>query len=74
MKKKRFSLKKILKWAGLILLFLAGFSILTVIVYRFVNPPVTILMMSRSMDGIKKQAPRQWVSFDQMPQGVIDAV
>ncbi len=66
--------KKILKWTGIVILSLITFSLLEVIVYRFVNPPITLLMIGRSMDGVKPQAKREWVSIEQIPQTMIDAV
>jgi monofunctional biosynthetic peptidoglycan transglycosylase len=61
------------KWIGLTALFFAGFSIQTVIIYRFVNPPVTVLMIHRSLHGVKK-VERRWTAFDKIPQSMIDAV
>ncbi len=66
--------KKILKWAGIVILGLVAISVLTVVVYRFVNPPITPLMISRSIDGVKPPVKRQWVSYEKIPQGMVDAV
>ncbi|MDR0714281.1 MAG: monofunctional biosynthetic peptidoglycan transglycosylase [Bacteroidales bacterium] len=61
------------KWTFIALLLLAKQSVMTVVVYRWVNPPFTLLMLSRNMDGVKS-ADRKWVPFDRIPQGMIDAV
>lgn len=71
--KKGSLFKKILKWVGIVLLACIGLSILSVIVYRFVNPPVTLLMISRSFEPGKAEK-RKWVSYENIPQSMIDAV
>ena len=65
---------KFLKWTGVVVFGLTAFSILMVIAYRFVNPPVTPLMITRSMDEAKPRLPRQWISYGQIPQAMMDAV
>ena len=66
--------KNVLKWTSLILLGMIVFSILMVIIYRFVNPPITPLMISRSMEGIKPRDQKQWISYQQIPQAMVNAV
>ncbi|MDR2651210.1 MAG: monofunctional biosynthetic peptidoglycan transglycosylase [Prevotellaceae bacterium] len=44
-------IKKILKITGKIILILFLFSILLTLAYRWINPPVTPLMLSRAMSG-----------------------
>lgn len=62
-KKKKASWgKKLLKWTGRIILFLFIFSIAITVLYRWVNPPITPLMLIRKVsDGasIKKE----WVDI-----------
>ena len=77
-KRKKVSAKsfvwKLLKRAGIVVLALAGLSILTVIVYRFINPPVTPLTIIRSFEGVTPLSKREWIPFDQIPQNMIEAV
>ncbi|MDR1672087.1 MAG: monofunctional biosynthetic peptidoglycan transglycosylase [Bacteroidales bacterium] len=70
--KKRF--KSAARWLLAIMLIMAGFSVLMVIVYRFFDPPVTPLMIRRSISGEAIRAERRWVSFESIPQSLIDAV
>jgi monofunctional biosynthetic peptidoglycan transglycosylase len=65
--------KKWLRRAGIVLLLLAQQSVVIVVLYRWVNPPFTLLMISRSMEGIKS-VDRKWLPFDRIPQSMIDAV
>jgi monofunctional biosynthetic peptidoglycan transglycosylase len=66
--------KKILKWTSIVVLGLMVFSVLMVIAYRLLNPPVTPLMISRSMNGVKTQAKGPWIPYEQIPQKMVDAV
>jgi monofunctional biosynthetic peptidoglycan transglycosylase len=52
---------------------LAVTSVNEVIIYRFVNPPFTLLMVKRSLQGVEKRD-RKWIPFEQIPQSIIDAV
>ncbi|MDR1666482.1 MAG: monofunctional biosynthetic peptidoglycan transglycosylase [Bacteroidales bacterium] len=67
------SFKTWLRWAGIILLVLVLYSVTTVAIYRWLNPPFTLLMLSRSIEGVKS-VDRKWLPFDQIPQSMIDAV
>ncbi len=71
---KKSIFRKILKWTGIVILSLVALSILTVIAYRLINPPITPLMISRSMDGVKTRVKRQWVPYEKIPQSMVDAV
>ncbi|MDR1153237.1 MAG: monofunctional biosynthetic peptidoglycan transglycosylase [Bacteroidales bacterium] len=71
---KRRIFKKILKWSGIVVLGLMVFSVLMVAAFRSLNPPVTPLMISRSMNGVKIQAKGPWIPYEQIPQKMIDAV
>ena len=63
------------------LLFYFGTSILIVIAYRFINPPVTPLMMIRlfeqAYNGQTIKLKKEWISLDEMsaflPQAVVAA-
>jgi monofunctional glycosyltransferase len=52
----------------LVLILFFGLSILWVIVYRFINPPVTLLMIERGFerkhDGKDWKIDKKWVDFD----------
>jgi monofunctional biosynthetic peptidoglycan transglycosylase len=67
---------KVLKWTGIVVLSLITLSVLKVIVYRFVNPPVTLLMISRSFEKTDKtrKVKRQWTPYEKISQPLIDAV
>ncbi|MDR0604209.1 MAG: monofunctional biosynthetic peptidoglycan transglycosylase [Bacteroidales bacterium] len=69
-KKKKSVLKRILTWAGKVILGLFIFSILIVIIYRWVNPPLTPLMLIRK---ITNDAPikQQWVDIEDISPHLI---
>jgi monofunctional biosynthetic peptidoglycan transglycosylase len=68
MKIKSGLLKLILRILKLAFILFFGLSILWVIVYRFVNPPVTWLMVTRGFerksDGKDWKIDKQWIDFD----------
>lgn len=69
-KKKTSFANKLLKWTGRIILFLFLFSIVIAILYRWVNPPITPLMLIRKVsDGasIKKE----WVDMEKISPALI---
>lgn len=61
-------LKLILRVLKLLFILFFGISILWVLLYRFVNPPVTWLMISRGFerkaDGKDWKIDKKWVDFD----------
>ena len=61
-------LKLILRILKLALILFFGISILWVLLYRFVNPPVTWLMISRGFerksDGKDWKIDKKWIDFD----------
>ena len=62
-KKKQSIFKKIVRWVGRIILFLFVFSILLTVLYRWINPPVTPLMLIRKVsDGADIQ--KKWVDME----------
>ncbi|MDR1864260.1 MAG: monofunctional biosynthetic peptidoglycan transglycosylase [Bacteroidales bacterium] len=71
MKRKIF--RKVIKWTGWSIAAGVVFSILLTLTYRFVNPPCTLLMLHRSIGGVKQQAEKKWTPFDRIPQCMIDA-
>ncbi len=74
-------LKKILHILVKCFLWFLGLSILTVIIYRFVPPPITPLMIQRvveqKMDGKEMKLEKDWLSLDEispsLPLAVITA-
>jgi monofunctional biosynthetic peptidoglycan transglycosylase len=54
----------------LVFIFFVGSSIFFVILYRFVNPPITFLMIQRGFErksaGKEWKIDKQWVDFDQI--------
>src|ERR1700761_4980104 len=60
--------KLILRILKIAFILFVGISILWVLVYRFVNPPVTLLMIERGFerksDGKEWKIDKQWVDFD----------
>jgi len=65
---KKDILKKLLKWLIYAVLFFFASTIFFVLLYRFVNPPITPLMLARDftqvMHGEKLKMSKQWVSLD----------
>ncbi len=60
---------RILKWVGLSLLGFLLFSLLWVLLYRFVAPPLTVTML---FDG--NGATRQWVPLERIDRNMVRAV
>ena len=65
-------LKLILRFLKLILIGFIGITVLWVIFYRFVNPPVTWLMITRAFerkaDGKDWKIDKQWVDFEDIAE------
>ena len=63
-------LKLVLRILKLAFIFFVVSSVLAVILFRFINPPVTFLMIERGFerksDGKPWKIDKQWVSFDQI--------
>jgi len=62
-------LKLVLRILKLAFIFFVVSSVLAVIIFRFINPPVTFLMIERGFerksDGKPWKIDKQWISFDQ---------
>lgn len=59
----------ILRFLFKIVVYFVIISIAWVLLYRFINPPVTWLMIQRSfeeMEGPKKSVPRKWVNYEDL--------
>lgn len=61
--------KKALKYIGIFILSYICLSILLIVAYIVINPPVTILMMQRP-----SKVERQWVNIDEISPNIIQAV
>jgi monofunctional biosynthetic peptidoglycan transglycosylase len=72
-KHKPFRLRTLFRWTAIVTVMLAVMSVNEVIIYRLINPPVTLLMVKRSLHGVEMRN-RKWVPFKQIPQSIIDAV
>ncbi len=63
-------LKLVLRILKLAFIFFVVSSVLAVILFRFINPPVTFLMIERGFerkaDGKPWKIDKQWISFDQI--------
>jgi len=68
-KKRRSLIWRILKWVGLSILGFILFSLLWVILYRFVAPPITLTQL---FDGNGNT--RQWMSIDRIDRNMVRAV
>jgi monofunctional glycosyltransferase len=70
--------QQILKWAKYAVLVFLSVSIFSVIFFRFVNPPITPLMLMRYIthdsDQGKRKIEKKWVSFDEISPNMIQAV
>src|SRR5882757_8854364 len=66
--------KLILRFLKLFFLLFVGISIFWVVLYRFVNPPVTWLMITRGFerktDGKDWKIDKQWRDFDDIADGM----
>jgi monofunctional biosynthetic peptidoglycan transglycosylase len=58
--------KKIFKWIGRLILIFFGSTILAVLVFKFVNPPITPFMIAKYFDGESKQIQKDWVAIEEM--------
>lgn len=62
--------KKITALLGRILVWFLMVTIIWVLLYRFINPPITLLMVlrniERSSDGKPAKMEKKWVDFDEM--------
>ena len=59
-------LKRIGILTGKIILWFILVSILWVLAYRFINPPITILMVQRSWEHKKGKIDKKWVNFEEI--------
>ena len=66
--------KLIFRFVKLFVIFFIGISLLWVLLYKFVNPPVTWLMVTRGLerkaDGKDWKIDKEWKDFDEISDGM----
>lgn len=71
---KRFSLQFLRKLLGRIVLYFLLVTVLWVLVYRFINPPITLLMVIRNIerkaDGKSFRTDKEWVNLDDLSENI----
>lgn len=69
-KSKQFNLKRLGRLIGKVILWFVLVSIIWVLAYRFINPPITLLMIMRNIerksDGKPFKTDKKWVDFKEM--------
>lgn len=58
--------RKIINWIGKIILFFFGVSIFSVLLFKFVNPPITPFMLVKYFENSSNTIQKDWVSYDEM--------
>jgi len=73
-KTSKFNFTKVKVLVGKCILYFALVTILWVLVYRFINPPITLLMVMRNIerksDGKSFKTEKEWVSLEEMSQNM----
>ena len=64
-------MKRVLRWVAKIVIAMFALSIAITIAYRWINPPITLLMISRAFDGAKID--KTWVPLDQISPNLVRA-
>lgn len=64
-------MKKIWRWMIKIVVAMFVLSIAITVAYRWINPPITLLMISRAFDGAKID--KTWVPLDQISPNLVRA-
>lgn len=70
--RRRFPVRRALRWAGVVLLVLAAIPVVLTVLYDFVAPPVSSLMLLRALRG--NGIDKTWVSLEQMSPWLARAV
>lgn len=78
-KKGKFSIKKFFKILGIVFLCYITFTVLITALYRFVNPPITILMIQRCIEQTfssdrEVRLKKDWVKLEDISPNMIRAV
>jgi monofunctional glycosyltransferase len=71
-RRKRNPIALVLGWIVKIVLALILFSVLWVLAYRFINPPITATMVKDIVDG--RGAAREWMPIEQIDRDMVRAV
>ncbi len=58
--------KKIIRWAVKLILIFFGLTIFSVLLFKFVNPPITPFMIVKYFENSSNTIQKDWVSFDEM--------
>ena len=64
-------MKRVLRWVAKIVVAMFVLSIAMTVAYRWINPPITLLMISRAFDGAKID--KTWMSLDQISPNLVRA-
>ena len=64
-------MKRVLRWVAKIVVAMFVLSIAMTVAYRWINPPITLLMISRAFDGTKIN--KTWVPLDQISPNLVRA-
>jgi monofunctional biosynthetic peptidoglycan transglycosylase len=62
--RRRFTLRRVLRWLLKAVLRFVGLSVLWVAIYRFVPPPVTVTMLTNAIDG--RGISKSWMPLSRM--------
>ena len=69
-KSAKLNLQRVSKWISKILLYFFAISIFWVLLYKFINPPITFLMVERAFerkaDDKSWKIDKQWKNFDEL--------
>lgn len=68
----KFNKKSVFKIIGKIFLWFFGISIVWVLAFRFINPPITLLMVLRKFDADtkSKSISKEWISYEDMAKSI----
>lgn len=64
-------MKRVLRWVAKIVVAMFVLSIAMTVAYRWINPPITLLMISQAFDGAKIN--KTWVPLDQISPNLVRA-
>lgn len=58
--------KRILKWIGKIILIFFGITIGLVLIFKFINPPITLFMIIKYFEGEASVIQKDWVPIEEI--------
>lgn len=77
-KKNKNIFRRILRFIKFAAIIFFASSILSIVIFRWVNPPVTPLMLIRSIqqkfDGKEMKLKKQWVNYDKISPNIVQAL